>query len=194
MSADRTAALADFCTIFQGGRHKLSGNDFVPAGFPAYGADGMNGYLPMREFSQPAIVLSSIGARCGKCFHADGEWTSLANTQIILPDSERADTRFLWHQLNDEGRWPRSGTAQPFIKPSDVKAHRVFLPPLAEQRRIAAILDEADALRANRRAALAQLDEMARAIFVEMFGDPATNPKDHSIVPLKRIGRLDRGV
>jgi type I restriction enzyme S subunit len=46
----------------------------------------------------------------------------------------------------------------------------VPLPPLVEQRRIAAILDQADALRAKRRAALAQLDEMARAIFVEMFG------------------------
>ncbi len=48
------------------------------------------------------------------------------------------------------------------------------LPPLPEQRRIAAILDKADALRTQRREALAQLDRLAQAIFVEMFGDPAT--------------------
>ena len=61
------------------------------------------------------------------------------------------------------------------------------LPPLKEQRRIAAILDQADALRAKRRAALAQLDEMAQAIFVEMFGDPATNRRGW---PLVRLGDL----
>lgn len=50
-------------------------------------------------------------------------------------------------------------------------------PPLPEQRRIAEILDKADALRAKRHAALVQLDTLAQSIFVDMFGDPATNPK-----------------
>ncbi|SCK11687.1 restriction endonuclease subunit S [Vogesella sp. LIG4] len=53
---------------------------------------------------------------------------------------------------------------------------RVRVPPLPEQRRIAAILDKADALRTKRREALAQLDRLAQSIFVEMFGDPVTNP------------------
>ena len=51
------------------------------------------------------------------------------------------------------------------------------LPPLPEQRRIAEILDKADALRAKRRAALAQLDTLTQSIFLDIFGDPATNPK-----------------
>jgi type I restriction enzyme, S subunit len=51
------------------------------------------------------------------------------------------------------------------------------LPPLEEQRRIAAILDQAEELRAKRRAAIALLDQLPQAIFLEMFGDPATNPK-----------------
>jgi type I restriction enzyme S subunit len=129
------------------------------------------------QFDGPAVILSSIGARCGKCFYADGKWSSLANTQIIRPDPEKGDYKYLWYQLNDESRWPRSGTGQPFIKPSDVKRHLVFLPPLSEQRRIAAILDKADTLRTKRREALAQLDRLAQSIFVEMFGDPLTNSK-----------------
>jgi type I restriction enzyme S subunit len=137
----------------------------------------MNGFLPDYEFDEPAVVLSAIGARCGKCFFAEGKWASLANTQVIFPDPARADAKFLWYQLNDERRWHRSGTGQPFIKPADVKAQRVVLPPLPEQRRIAEILDKADALRAKRRAALAQLDTLTQSIFLDMFGDPATNPK-----------------
>ena len=50
------------------------------------------------------------------------------------------------------------------------------LPPLDEQRRIAAILDAADALRARRREALAQLDTLLQSTFLDMFGDPVTNP------------------
>lgn len=52
---------------------------------------------------------------------------------------------------------------------------RLFLPPLPEQRRIAEILDKADALRAQRRAALAQLDALAQSLFLDMFGDPISN-------------------
>jgi type I restriction enzyme S subunit len=51
------------------------------------------------------------------------------------------------------------------------------LPPLPEQKRIAAILDAADALRAKRRESIEQLDSLTQATFLEMFGDPVTNPK-----------------
>ena len=53
---------------------------------------------------------------------------------------------------------------------------KVPLPPLADQRRIAAILDQAETLRTQRRAALAQLDSLTQSLFLDMFGDPRTNP------------------
>jgi type I restriction enzyme, S subunit len=58
-----------------------------------------------------------------------------------------------------------------------LKTIRVFVPTLSEQRRIAEILDTADALRAKRRAALAQLETLTQSMFLDMFGDPAKNPK-----------------
>ena len=62
--------------------------------------------------------------------------------------------------------------------PADFLASvQIPLPPLAEQKRIAGILDAADALRAKRREALAQLDTLLQSTFLDMFGDPVTNPK-----------------
>jgi type I restriction enzyme S subunit len=60
----------------------------------------------------------------------------------------------------------------------------VPLPSLLEQRRIAEILDKADELRAQRRAALAQVDILTQSIFLDMFGDPATNPKKFPIAKM----------
>ena len=61
-------------------------------------------------------------------------------------------------------------------RPAEVFKIQIPLPPLAEQKRIAGILDAADALRAKRREALAQLDTLLQSTFLDMFGDPVTNP------------------
>ena len=68
-----------------------------------------------------------------------------------------------------------------------IKGLPVPLPPLPEQRCIAAILDEADALRRKRREALDLLDELMRSAFLEMFGDPVTNPLGWPLMPLRRV-------
>jgi type I restriction enzyme S subunit len=55
-------------------------------------------------------------------------------------------------------------------------------------------LDRADELRAKRRAALAQLDELTQAIFLDMFGDPVANHKNWPLERFCELGTLDRGV
>jgi type I restriction enzyme S subunit len=68
-----------------------------------------------------------------------------------------------------------------------IRAIDMPLPQLSEQRRIAAILDKADALRAKRRAALTQLNTLTHSIFLDIFGDPATNPNN---LPTTRLENL----
>lgn len=88
--------------------------------------------------------------------------------------------------------WVRATTADNF--PIDkLKALTIPLPPLPEQRRIAEILDKADALRAKRRAALTQLDTLTQSIFLDMFGDPATNPKGWPKASLEDLFEIARG-
>jgi type I restriction enzyme S subunit len=76
------------------------------------------------------------------------------------------------------------------VKHLSVKTIReieIPMPPLAEQRRITIVLGRAEALRAKRRAALAQLDSLTQSIFLDMFGDPVANPKQW---PNRELGSL----
>jgi len=67
------------------------------------------------------------------------------------------------------------------------------LPPLPEQRRIAAILDQAETLRTQRRTALALLDSLTQSLFLDMFGDPVANPKGWPIKPISALGKVVTG-
>lgn len=79
-------------------------------------------------------------------------------------------------------------------RPAHVARISIPLPPLPEQRRIAEILDKADALRTKRRAALAQLDTLTQSIFLDMFGDPATNPKGWSVRRVDEVAKVQGGL
>jgi type I restriction enzyme S subunit len=70
---------------------------------------------------------------------------------------------------------------------------KVPLPPLEEQRRIAAILDQAETLRTQRRQALAHLDTLTQSLFLDMFGDPAANPNLWPVKALKELGKVITG-
>ena len=70
---------------------------------------------------------------------------------------------------------------------------QIPLPPLTEQKRIAEILDAAEALRAKRREAIAQLDTLLESVFLDMFGDPVTNPMGWDTSALGEIGEVVTG-
>jgi type I restriction enzyme S subunit len=108
--------------------------------------------------------------------------------KVLRPKVE-ADVKYLYHYLR-QLRLTEGGYDRHF---KYLKRSSVALPPLPEQRRIAEILDKADALRAKRRAALAQLDTLTQSIFLDMFGDPATNPKDVRQVALGDIAEIATG-
>lgn len=84
--------------------------------------------------------------------------------------------RYLQSQMSDI-RNSCTGATIPHISGYYLKGLVVPLPSLPEQKRIAAILDKADALRNKRRQSIAKLDELLQSVFLDMFGDPVTNPK-----------------
>jgi type I restriction enzyme S subunit len=112
----------------------------------------------------------------------DFPFSMLSSVALLRPDPEVCDGRYLAAWLNSprarrEYLGSMGGAAIKRLTLAKIKAFRIPLPSLPEQKRIAAILDAADALRAQRRESIEQLDSLIQATFLEMFGDPVTNPK-----------------
>jgi type I restriction enzyme S subunit len=88
----------------------------------------------------------------------------------------------------------RVGSAQSVVNTSVLKSWKVPLLSVGVQRRIAEVLDRAEALRAKRRAALAQLDTLTQSIFLDLFGDPATNPKGWPVSTIGEVADVQGGL
>lgn len=106
-------------------------------------------------------------------------YTNEAIVALPIIDNSKLDQRFLFHALQAQdfsilGDKAVKGRTLNLNKLCSIK---LPLPPLPEQKRIAAILDSADAIRQKRKAAIAKLDELAQSVFLEMFGDPVKNEK-----------------
>ena len=105
-------------------------------------------------------------------------FTNEAIAALHVLDHDVADRDYLYWALGsiDYDRLVDRAAKGKTLNKAKLKILKIPLPPLAEQKRIAAILDAADALRAKRREALAQLDTLLQSTFLDMFGDPVTNP------------------
>lgn len=167
------------------GDTSITKSSYVESGYPAYSATGGDGFLPYYDFERDGIVLSAIGARCGKTWFATGKWSVIKNTIRFWSETEELDNRYLYWLTNDPNFWPKRGAAQPFITIGDARKLTIPIPPLDEQKRIAAILDQADELRRKRQRSIDRLNQLGQAIFYEMFGD-----FDEGSAPVTRLGVL----
>jgi restriction endonuclease S subunit len=141
-------ALSNFSKSKSGDSTLIKGKLFKEPGlglFPAYSATGQDVWRDTYAHDMTAIVVSAVGARCGRTFIACGKWSAIANTQVILPDLAKVEPYYLNLFLNDEKFWVRGGSAQPFVVPSKTLKKKIPLPPLAEQQKIVNILQDADA-------------------------------------------------
>ncbi|MDE0853159.1 MAG: restriction endonuclease subunit S [Nevskia sp.] len=123
---------------------------------------------------------------------------ALLNQRVcrVRAQDDRLDNGYLLRFLPNALKAIEDATPFVTVKHLSIKNLReidVPLPPLPEQRRIAAILDKADALRAKRREAIGKLDQLLQAVFLDMFGDPVTNPKGWPTRSFTEVGRWTSG-
>ena len=112
---------------------------------------------------------------------------------IVRAKESRVDSRYLYHWVAcpaTQHKIRHCGRQTTNISNLDVGRFQdleIPLPPLPEQKRIAAILDKADAIRRKRQQAIQLADDFLRAVFLDMFGDPVTNPKGWPSVKLGEV-------
>ena len=116
---------------------------------------------------------------------------------VIRVHSDKLDARYLFYLVWSDlfrfygGKSMTGAAGQKRVSSDFLKAFEIPLPPLPEQRRIAAILDKADAIRRKRQEAIRLTEDFLRSVFLDMFGDPVTNPKGW---PLRPIGSVLRSI
>ena len=101
---------------------------------------------------------------------------------VLRPDPEKLSGSYLFHWVKSAAFVgdmvsKATGASYPAVSDRIIFESLFPLPPLEEQHRIAAILDQAETLRTHRRTALALLDSLTQSLFLDMFGDPVANPK-----------------
>lgn len=139
----------------------------------------------------PGDVLLSITADLGRtAVIPDDIGDAYINQHLAILRPRRLDPRFLSAYLASPlgqtqiARLNRQGV-KAGLNFEDIRSLTVPIPPLPEQRRLAEVLDRAEALQSKRLAAIAQLDILTQSIFLEIFGDPAINPKGWPIRSVK---------
>jgi type I restriction enzyme S subunit len=206
--------LGKICILHSGGTPRRSNNKYYGGNIPwakIADLDTENGivvdteeYITVeglkainnRIFPKGSILLAMYGS-IGKLAIAGRDIScNQAILGIQIKDKEHLDINYLrlWltsikATLEFQGR----GVTQQNISKSIVEKLKIPLPPLEEQRRIAAILDKADGVRRKHKEAIRLTEELLKSTFLEMFGDPVTNPKGWEVSPFGSLGKLNRG-
>ncbi len=136
------------------------------------------------RISQPDDLILCIRATIGDLNWSNGEYCLGRGVAGLRPITNKLDKNYLWYFIQaHKGQLEARGTGSTFkqVNRSHIEEWKIPLPPLKEQKRIAAILDKADALRRKRQQAIDLTDQLLRSVFLDMFGDPVTNPKGWTI-------------
>lgn len=168
------------------GNTNLTKSCYVKEGkYLAVSATGPDGLIDYYEHEEDTTVISAIGANCGKVFFPSKKFTAIKNTMTVKPNASKIHKKYLFWALSNS-RFNIRGAGQPFLSKADTEKLDVMLPPLHIQELIADTLDKADALRRRDQELLSKYDELAQAIFFNMFGD-LDNDKITLRLPLSEL-------
>ena len=204
--------IKDFATVITGGTPSTTKNDYWDSGtIPWLNSGELNqdiitstrNYITQqgldnsstRLMSPDSVLIALTGTTTGVVGYLTFEACANQSVTGILPSNKHVP-KYLYYFLKSIRKKIVSeayGGAQPHISQGYVKDLEIPLPPLPQQQKIANILDAADALMQNDKALIAKYDELTQALFLDMFGDPVSNPKGWKKATGKKVFKLIGG-
>ncbi|UPR53049.1 restriction endonuclease subunit S [Vibrio cyclitrophicus] len=125
-------------------------------------------------------IIICVRATIGDLNWADKEYCLGRGVAGLRVHDEKLDSKYLWYfiaSIEDELYRNSTGSTFPQINKKVIESLEIPLPPLETQKQIAAVLEEADQLRKDCQQMEQELNSLAQSVFIDMFGDPVTNPK-----------------
>ena len=185
--------LTDICTPKQW--RTIPTSELLSEGYPVYGANGIIGFYSEYNHESPVIAITCRGATCGTINITAPKSYVTGNAMCL--DNTRPDVllEYLYYcLLHYDFHNVISGSAQPQITRQGLEKVSIELHSLDEQRKIIDVLNKLEAIILARKNELQKLDELVKARFVEMFGDPVRNPMQWDTYPLEEcLERIDNG-
>ena len=172
------AKLGEVCLLKAG--KFVSANDISPEYnkglYPCFGGNGIRGYVADYTHDGEFPLIGRQGALCGNVNLASGKFHATEHAVVVQPKIEM-NVHWLYYALNamNLGQYA-TGAAQPGLAVSKLETLSIEIPNISEQNKIAQTLCKVEQLVNFRKQQLAKLDGLVKARFVEMFGDPVSNP------------------
>jgi type I restriction enzyme S subunit len=177
-------------------RVPITARDRKPGPYPYYGANGLQDHVADYIFDEKLVLLAEDGGNFedptrpisylveGKC------WVN--NHAHVLRATSAISPEYLNYQIAFANVSAfLSGTTRPKLTKSDASRIPLVVPPLDEQRRVVDLLSRAENIVRMRREAEAKAKAVIPALFLDMFGDPGTNPKGWVIEPLADVVAIE---
>ena len=172
----------------------ISSDMLTTSGYPVYGANGIIGYYSSYNHENETLLITCRGATsgslniCQKYSYVNGNAMALDNL------SNEVNIKYLYYYLQNRGLADViTGSAQPQIVRQSLEKVFVEYPIINEQENIVSNIDNITTLISLRKQQLAKLDELVKARFVELFGDPISNPHGFDKVALSELADIKIG-
>lgn len=186
--------IEECCEILDSQRIPITASDRKKGSYPYYGANGIQDYVDDYIFDDELVLLAEDGGNFGSkerpiAYRVSGKcWVN--NHAHVLKPKTGFDVDYLCYALMfyDVGSLVNGATRMKLTQAA-MRQMTIPLKDLGEQKRIVHLISLAQTIIQKRRQQLAALDELVKARFVEMFGDPFCNPKQWKRLNLKEAGK-----
>lgn len=161
--------------------------------YPVYGAGGPVGFMNSFQYGEPYVGVVKDGAGIGRATYLPSNSSIIGTMQALIPKNNVLP-KYLYYAVSSmhlEKYY--SGATIPHIYFKNYKHERFILVSKKEQEKIIWKFSLLEKILSNKQQQLLKLDELIKARFVEMFGDPVLNSQYYNLVKLSNLGTLARG-